>query len=167
MTPARRPGVGASLGCAVPPEDRPSRSTKVAPLVRSLITTLSRTPTGMRVTFEPRVGEDVQVPLDRTDLAEVLGNLLENAARHASKRVRITAEGGSGGSIITEDDGAGIAPAQWPRVLERGGRLDERAEGAGLGLSIVQDVLRAYDWKLDLDKSDLGGLKVTVAPSLA
>jgi signal transduction histidine kinase len=109
----------------------------------------------------------VQVPLDRTDLAEVLGNLLENAARHAAKRVRITAEGGSGGSIITEDDGAGIAPAQWPRVLERGGRLDERAEGAGLGLSIVQDVLKAYDWKLDLDKSDLGGLKVTVAPSLA
>lgn len=146
---------------------RPSRSTKVAPLVRSLITTLSRTPTGMRVTFEPRVAEDVQVPLDRTDLAEVLGNLLENAARHAAKRVRITAEGGSGGSIITEDDGAGIAPAQWPRVLERGGRLDERAEGAGLGLSIVQDVLKAYDWKLDLDKSDLGGLKVTVAPSLA
>jgi signal transduction histidine kinase len=146
---------------------RPAYSTKVAPLVRSLIATLSRTPAGMRVTFEPRVAEDMQVPLDRTDLAEVLGNVLENAARHASKRVRITAEGGSDPSIITEDDGAGIQPAQWPRVLERGVRLDERGEGAGLGLSIVQDVLKTYHWKLDLDKSELGGLKVTVAPSLA
>jgi signal transduction histidine kinase len=146
---------------------RPAHSTKVAPLVRSLIATLSRTPAGMRVTFEPDIAEDVQVPLDRTDLAEVLGNLLENAARHASKRVRITAEGGSKASIVTEDDGAGIMPAQWPRVLERGLRLDVRGEGAGLGLSIVQDVLKAYDWELHLDKSDLGGLKVTVAPSLA
>ncbi|HEY6023990.1 MAG TPA: ATP-binding protein [Pseudolabrys sp.] len=146
---------------------RPSRSTKVAPLVRSLIATLSRTPAGMHVTFEPRIAEDVHVPLDRTDLAEVLGNVLENAARHASKRVRITAEGGSSASITTEDDGAGIMPAQWPLVLERGVRLDERGEGAGLGLSIVQDVLKAYHWKLDLGKSELGGLKVTVAPSLA
>lgn len=146
---------------------RPTHSTKVAPLVRSLITTLSRTPAGMRVTFEPRIAENVQVPLDRTDLAEVLGNVLENAARHASKRVRITAEGVSDVSIITEDDGVGIVPAERPRVLERGVRLDKRGEGAGLGLSIAQDVLKTYHWKLDLDKSELGGLKVTVAPALA
>lgn len=146
---------------------RPARSTRVAPLVRSLIATLSRTPSGMHITFEPHIAEDVQVPLDRTDLAEVLGNLLENATRHASKRVRITAEGGSTASIVTEDDGAGIVAAQWPRVLERGVRLDERSEGAGLGLSIAQDVLQTYHWKLDLGKSELGGLKATVAPSLA
>ena len=103
----------------------------LAPLVRSLIATLSRTPSGMRVSFEPHIANDVEVPLDRTDLAEVLGNLFENAARHASKRVRITADGGSRPSIITEDDGTGIAPAQWPRVFERGVRLDERREGAG------------------------------------
>ncbi len=77
---------------------------------------------------------------DRTDLAEVLGNLLENAARHATRRIRISVDPGS--SIIVEDDGAGIVPAQWPRVLERGVRLDERGEGARLGLAIVQDVLR-------------------------
>ena len=88
----------------------------------------------MRVTFKTHIANDVQVRLDRTDLAEVLGNLLENAARHASKCVRITAHVGSGLSIITEDDGAGIVPAQRPRVLERGVRLDERGDGAGLGL---------------------------------
>ena len=141
---------------------RDGHSTALEPLVRSLVATLSRTPSGLRVSFEPHIADDVQVPLDRTDLAEVLGNLLENAARHAARRVRISAS--SEASIIIEDDGAGIAPAQRPRVLERGTRLDERGEGAGLGLAIVQDVLNAYGWRLDLAESDLGGLKVTIAP---
>jgi len=141
---------------------RDSHSTTLAPLVRSLVATLSRTSFGMRVTFEQHVADDVQVSLDRTDLAEVLGNLLENAARHATQRVRISID--SAASVVIEDDGPGIPPAQWPRVLKRGIRLDERGEGAGLGLAIVQDVLNAYGWRLDLAKSDLGGLKVTIAP---
>ena len=142
---------------------RDGHSTALAPLLRSLIATLSRTPSGTRVTFEPHIADNVQVPLDRTDLAEVLGNLLENAARHAAQHVRITA--GPEPSIIIEDDGPGIVPSQWPRVLERGTRLDERGDGAGLGLAIVQDVLNAYGWRLDLAMSELGGLKATIAPS--
>jgi signal transduction histidine kinase len=141
---------------------RDSHFTALAPLVRSLVATLSRTPFGMRVTFEQHIADGAQVPLDRTDLAEVLGNLLENAARHAAQRVRIGVD--SGASIVIEDDGPGISPAQWPRVLERGTRLDERGEGAGLGLAIVQDVLTAYGWRLDLAKSQLGGLKATIIP---
>lgn len=144
---------------------REGHSTMLAPLLRSLIATLARTPSGMRVVFESQIGDDVLVPLDRTDLAEVLGNLLENAARHAAHRVRIGA--GAGPSIVIEDDGAGLTPAQWPRVLERGTRLDQRGDGAGLGLAIVQDVLNAYGWRLDLAKSELGGLKATIAPAAA
>jgi len=74
---------------------------------------------------------------------------------------------GAGASIVIEDDGPGISPVQWPRVLERGTRLDQRGEGAGLGLAIVQDVLTAYGWRLDLARSQLGGLKATIAPSAA
>ena len=140
-------------------------STRLAPLVHLLIATLARTPVGMRVTFEPDIADDVRVPLDRSDLAEVLGNLLENAARHAASRVRIAADRASPGpSIVIEDDGKGIASTQLARVLERGARLDESGEGAGLGLAIVQDVLVAYGWRLELASSELGGLKATVAP---
>jgi len=140
-------------------------STRLAPLVHLLIATLARTPVGMRVTFEPDIADDVRVPLDRSDLAEVLGNLLENAARHAASRVRIAADRASPGpSIVIEDDGKGIASTQLARVLERGARLDESGEGAGLGLAIVQDVLDAYGWRLELASSELGGLKATVAP---
>jgi signal transduction histidine kinase len=143
-------------------------STELAPLVRSLIATLARTPAGTRLTFEPEIADDVRLPLDRTDLAEVLGNLLENAARHAKARVRVsTTLGSTGPSIIVEDDGEGIRPAQFLHVLERGTRLDERGKGAGLGLAIIQDVLDAYDWRLDLAASKLGGLKATISPRIA
>ena len=136
-------------------------STELAPLVSALVATLARTPGGARLTFEQQVPDGMSVPLDRTDLAEVLGNLLDNAARHATSRVRITTEGTA---VVIEDDGGGIAPAAQASVIERGVRLDERAEGAGLGLAIVQDVLEGYGWRLALDKSEmLGGLRVTMA----
>ncbi len=141
-------------------------ATELAPLVRSLILTLARTPAGERVAFEQRVPDALSVPMDRTDLAEVLGNVLDNAARHASARVRISARSVPEGAVIViEDDGEGIAPPARASVVERGMRLDERAEGAGLGLAIVQDVLEAYGWRLTLGKSEtLGGLEVTLAP---
>ena len=128
--------------------------------------TLERTPSGSRIAFETQIEEEARLPLDRTDLAEVLGNLLENAARHAASRVRVGACSDAGGmSIVIEDDGEGIAPAQLTAVRQRGVRLDERGEGAGLGLAIVQDVLEAYGWRLELGRSDLGGT-IAVAPKI-
>ncbi|MGK7062751.1 sensor histidine kinase [Bradyrhizobium sp. 1050_B9_N1_2] len=140
-------------------------SATVKPLVGSIVATLSRTPEGAKVRFENRVANDLCVSLDRSDLAEVLGNLIENAARHAAGCVRITTDENRP-SLVVEDDGDGIEPAQLLRVLERGTRLDERG-GAGLGLAIVQDVLDAYEWELELSKSRLGGLKATIAPRSA
>ncbi|MGC2084443.1 MAG: HAMP domain-containing sensor histidine kinase [Bradyrhizobium sp.] len=141
-------------------------STPVKPLVRSLIATLSRMPDGGRVRFEDLVPDDLCVPFDRTDLAEVLGNLLENAGRHAAGRVRITSDASRRG-LLVEDDGGGIEPSEFSRVLERGTRLDERGGAAGLGLAIVQDVLEAYGWRLDLSRSELGGLRAAVAAKAA
>lgn len=144
----------------------PAASTPVQPLVRSIIATLSRTPDGARVKFENLVGDDLCVPLDRTDLAEVLGNLIENAARHAAGCVRITTDRSQPFPVV-EDDGPGIEPAHISAVTARGARLDERGGAAGLGLAIVQDVLDAYGWGLELSRSELGGLKAAIAPRSA
>jgi signal transduction histidine kinase len=148
---------------------RSAASTAIAPLVRSLVTTLARTPDGSRVEFEQRIGDGLTLPLDRADLAEVLGNLLENAARHAAARVRIIAPVNAccPNSLAIEDDGAGIAPVARSRVLKTGTRLDMREGGTGLGLAIVQDVLDAYRWRLDLGESDLGGLKAIIEPKMS
>lgn len=139
-------------------------ATELSPLARSLVATLARTPAAGRVQFEIEIPNGVIVGLDRTDLAEVLGNLLENAVRHAKSRVRIGAPPDASGMRITvEDDGPGIAEGVRSAALRRGGRLDERGS-AGLGLAIVQDVLDAYGWTLDLAASELGGLSATIAP---
>jgi signal transduction histidine kinase len=150
---ARLRGVGRS---------QPKASTALAPLVRSLIATLARTPEGVQTAYDIAMADDVTVPFDRSDLAEALGNLLENATRHARNAVRISAPPG-GLAITVEDDGCGIPEAARPMVLARGGRLDERG-GAGLGLAIVQDVVEAYGWTLRIDTSELGGLRATIQP---
>ncbi len=144
----------------------PEATTELEPLVDSLIGTLVRTPAAVHVSFASDVPEGLSVGIDRTDLAEVLGNLLENATRHASSIVRITAAA-SPLALAVEDDGPGIPETQIGRVLERGGRLDEQGPGSGLGLAIVRDVLDAYGWKLRIGRSDLGGARVTIAPGAA
>ena len=138
-------------------------ATTLAPLVRSLVATLARTPEGCRVAYEVAMMDQVSVPFERVDLAEALGNLLENATRHARHRVRIAAVA-DGGEITVDDDGAGIPETKRPTVLARGGRLDQRG-GAGLGLAIVQDVVEAYGWTLRLGTSELGGLRATLRPA--
>ena len=142
-------------------------STELAPLVRSLLATQAQTPSGVRVLFDPQIPADRFVPMDRTDLAEVLGNILDNAAQHATSRVRIVAfQEPSRAWIAIEDDGPGIPLGAEASVMQRGVRLDERAEGSGLGLAIVRDILDTYDWRLVLGKSEaLGGLKVMLAPN--
>jgi signal transduction histidine kinase len=142
-----------------PARYRTGAETDLAPLVRSLFDTLARTDVGERIRFEARVSDGLRVPIERSDLAEVLGNLLENATRFARKRVRVDA---TPSGIVIEDDGPGIAPEARANAVARGSRLDERG-GAGLGLAIAQDVLDAYGWQLLLDRSQaLGGLSVTL-----
>lgn len=70
---------------------RAATSTFVKPLVASIVATLPRTPDGARVRFDGLIADDLCVLFDRTDLTEVLGNLIENAARHARGCVRVAA----------------------------------------------------------------------------
>ena len=129
------------------------------PLVESLIAMQQRTLEGGHLMFDNVIGDRGGIAMDRTDLAEVLGNLIENAARHARTRVRIGTL--ADGRVFIEDDGPGIPEGLRAAVLELGNRLDQKSDGAGLGLSIVQDVLEAYGRSLALETSELGGLLAT------
>lgn len=133
---------------------------RVKALLEKLVALHSRTPAGGKLEFEIRCLPETAVGMDTADLAEVLGNLIENAVRHARSHIRVSAsaEGGAW-TVAVEDDGAGIARPLREKALERGGRLDSKGAGAGLGLAIVQDVLEAYGRRLSLETSDLGGLK--------
>lgn len=110
-----------------------------------------------------RTHEDCRLPWDREDMLELLGNLLDNACKFARTKVLLSIDQEADGFVIqVEDDGPGIPEDRREAVLERGTRLDERAEGHGLGLGIVRDILAAWSGNLMLGSSSLGGLRVRV-----
>ena len=107
----------------------------------------------------------VEVRVERQDLDEMLGNLVENAAKYGGGRVFVTVEAESGGivAILVEDDGQGIPAAERETIFARGARLDTDKPGTGLGLAIVRDVAQIYGGGVALDESeDLGGLLATL-----
>lgn len=106
---------------------------------------------------------DCRLPWDREDMLELLGNLLDNACKWANSEVVLSIERSAAGyRLRVDDDGPGIPAAERAPVLDRGTRLDERAEGHGLGLSIVRDILSAWGGTLSLQDSPLGGLQVQI-----
>jgi len=96
---------------------------------------------------------------ERQDLEEMLGNLMDNACKWAKSEVRVHGrKEGSWLMLTVEDDGPGIAEHELSTAIDRGRRLDETTVGSGLGLSIVGDVAELYEGKLELSRSDIGGL---------
>lgn len=123
---------------------RPDGLARVGDVARGVVAVVSRTPDGSRLEWAIDIADDMLARIDPDDLAEALGNLVENAARHARSEVGISAAQASGRVTITvADDGPGIALERIDEALGRGGRLADTGTGAGLGLAIVQDIASA------------------------
>lgn len=105
----------------------------------------------------------LNLPWDREDLLELLGNLLDNACKWADAEVRLTVTETDGAFILAvEDDGPGIPEDRRDQVFSRGTRLDEQTDGHGLGLGIVRDIVDTWGGTLALHDSEWGGLKVVI-----
>jgi signal transduction histidine kinase len=138
--------------------------TEVAPVLDELARTLERIfgERGVRIDWD--ADDALSFRGERQDLLEVAGNAMENACKWCHRRVKAYAESASPGllRLIVEDDGPGLPPERREEVLRRGARLDESAPGSGLGLSIIDDLAKAYGGSVSLGESGLGGLKVEV-----
>ena len=113
------------------------------------------------VTVDISGDHQAEVRVERQDLDEMLGNLVENAAKYGGGRVFVTVEPkGRMVDILIEDDGPGIPEENRGSLFSRGARLDTTGKpGTGLGLAIVRDVAGIYGGKVTLEESeDLGGL---------
>jgi two-component system sensor histidine kinase PhoQ len=128
-----------------------------------------------KVYFERRIACKVEVPAecaflaDKGDLMELVGNLLDNAFKYCHEQVKISVASLSlpgsrraGIVVMVEDDGPGISIDQRAHVLERGARLDERAIGQGIGLSVVRELAELYRGSVEIATSSLGGARITV-----
>jgi signal transduction histidine kinase len=144
--------------------------TDLRPVVDDIVRTLPRMYPDRSVAVEVDVAPDISFRGERQDLEEMIGNLLDNAFKWTRTRVRVAAVAKDAGrlGVVVEDDGAGLPTAQLAEAVARGVRLDEAAPGSGLGLSIVDDLARAYGGRLDLAPSPLGGLRAALdLPSAA
>jgi signal transduction histidine kinase len=130
-------------------------------VVADIVGVVRRTPYGERLNFKVNAATDLTVPIDENDFSEIMGNLIENAARFAKSTIRVDVGNNKDGTMISvADDGPGLAEADRQSVLLRG--VTTQDDGSGLGLAIVSDIVAAY--KGSLKMSDAGpGLKVTVS----
>ena len=113
------------------------------------------------VTVDIAGDHHAQVRVERQDLDEMLGNLVENAAKYGGGRVFVTVEPRAAHvDVLIEDDGPGIPAERRGELFTRGARLDTTGKpGTGLGLAIVRDVAEIYGGSVRLEESeDLGGL---------
>lgn len=130
---------------------------KVASVIEQIVRVIQRTPEGERLDWIVEVPAHIVAPVDHDDLSEAAGNLIENAARHARHSVTVAAQGDEKSvSLTISDDGPGIPQDQVQEVLRRGGRLDERGSGAGLGLAIASEIVESWNGTLTLDAAKPG-----------
>lgn len=100
-------------------------------------------------------------------LTRAFSNIIENAARYAKKKIKITEHDTPEAiEVIIEDDGIGIPDNRKADALRPFVRLDDargtNTGGTGLGLSIAQTAIENHGGQLFLEDSDLGGLRVRV-----
>jgi two-component system, OmpR family, sensor histidine kinase PhoQ len=140
------------------------------PYAEEIVRSLEKVYANKGVLCEFEIAPGARFHGDQGDLLELLGNLLENGFKWARRRVLLSASvipGGSGRrtgmELAVEDDGPGIAEDNVDHLLQRGVRGDERVQGHGIGLAIVQDILRAYQGELSVKRSEtLGGARFAI-----
>ncbi|WP_319536768.1 ATP-binding protein [uncultured Vibrio sp.] len=115
------------------------------------------------ITLVNELDSELNVAVEKSDLDEMLGNLLENSYKWANQMIRVhSTQDKENIRLIIEDDGPGIPQEQLERVTQRGFRLDEETPGSGLGLNIVSEMAHSYRGQLKLEASKMGGLKATL-----
>ena len=142
----------------------------IEPRAEEIVASLEKVYRSKGVVCEFEIDSEAKFHGELGDLQELIGNLLENAFKWSGKRVLLTVlsesekgMGRPGLMIAVEDDGPGVDLDNVETLLQRGARGDERVQGHGIGLAIVQDIVRAYRGELKVEKSqELGGARFVV-----
>lgn len=152
---ARAAARAASIGSAA----------DVAPILAGLVRTFAKIGREGCV-FDFSAPQELRFRGEAQDLQEMVGNLVDNAAKWAAGQIYIAAAPVPGAdqdrrflTIFVDDDGPGLAASQRSAATRRGQRLDETKPGSGLGLAIVTELADLYGGVLTLEDSPLGGLR--------
>jgi signal transduction histidine kinase len=131
----------------------PGRKLDLETETADLIVSLKAIYRGKNLAFRIDLPKGTTCPMDREDLMELLGNLLDNACKWARATVALTVKHNDIWVFRVEDDGPGAPLDQLERLTQRGARLDEQTEGHGLGLAIVHDIVASYGGGIRFSRS--------------
>jgi signal transduction histidine kinase len=141
-------------------------STPIEPVVAGLLRTFQKLDRDGERDFSLSASGEVRFRGEAQDLQEMVGNLVDNAAKWAHRAVRVAIAPTPGDAaerryveVLVDDDGPGLPAGQRAEATKRGRRLDESKPGSGLGLSIVTELASLYGGALTLEDSPLGGLR--------
>ncbi len=132
--------------------------TDLAPVIEQVVAALSKVYADRKIRFDLTIDKELQLPVERGDIMEIIGNLLDNACKWCKQRVAVTAKlDGQQICLIIEDDGPGF-PDNAAQLLDRGIRADLQMEGQGIGLALVADIVQSLQGTMKLQRSSsLGG----------
>jgi len=131
--------------------------------VESLLAAMRRMPRSEQLEWIADVPTEISAPLEKVDLVELLGNILDNARKWARHKIRVCVlQGSERLTLVVEDDGPGVDASDVSKIMERGFSLDGGAQGTGLGLAIVKDIADLYRLQVEFSRSSLGGLAVHI-----
>ena len=140
----------------------PPAKTGIEAIVARLVRTLGRTPKGEQLDWGISIPEGIEAPLREEDLAELLGNLLDNACKWATTAISVTVVVNDSIEISVEDDGTGAPEALMTWLGQRGLRLDQKVPGTGQGLAIAMEIAKAYGGSLTFESLKPHGFKACV-----
>ena len=105
---------------------------------------------------------DLTIEADRGRLRHVFENLFRNAVEHAGDGVAVRIGPlADGGGFYVADDGPGIPADERDQIFERG--YTTSADGTGLGLEIVRQIVDAHDWEISVTESHSGGTRFEIS----
>jgi signal transduction histidine kinase len=137
--------------------------TVLAPRIADVVAALSQIHAQRAISTEITADPNCAVHCEPQDLDEMLGNLIDNAFKWATSRVRVWVRSeGPNVSIVIEDDGPGLSAEVIDEVMQPGRRLDEQAPGYGFGLPIARELAELYGGGLALGRASIGGLCSTL-----
>jgi two-component system, OmpR family, sensor histidine kinase PhoQ len=132
-------------------------------LVERIVDSLQKVYRDKKLEIHVMIGNDISINADEGDLMELLGNLLDNACKWARSSIEISySRHQDKHEIRITDDGPGIKAEQVENLLQRGVRADQATAGHGIGLSIVRNIIDAYDGDLQITTGPPGGAQVII-----
>jgi two-component system, OmpR family, sensor histidine kinase PhoQ len=133
----------------------------LAPVLQRIRDSLAKVYADKNLAFSLDCPAELAWRIDEGDAFEMLGNVLDNAAKWARRRVAVSVRReGDRLHVRVDDDGPGFSDTR--SILALHVRGDEKVPGHGVGLAVVNDLVTSHDGELELSRSDLGGARLEI-----